>query len=170
MNTSTLVYDYSIFIRSESALILFTNFELALFVPRLKTIYILWDILIHKFKCAFQNNHSFIEENFKPQWFHVNPFGISSCLCTCEIFCVDFIGKFWIYRLRDYSWNASNNSVPPSSISLELLMHCKTYLLLLLFEIRPPHKHTVVKRISILLVWNSVPLFRPLKWLESVVA
>ena len=74
MNTSTLVYDYSIFIRSESALILFTNFELALFVPRLKTIYILWDILIHKFKCAFQNNHSFIEENFKPQWFHVNPF------------------------------------------------------------------------------------------------
>lgn len=41
MNTSTLVYDYSIFIRSESALILFTNFEFALFVPRLKTIYIL---------------------------------------------------------------------------------------------------------------------------------
>ena len=41
MNTSTLVYDYSILIRSESALILFTNFESALFVPRLKTIYIL---------------------------------------------------------------------------------------------------------------------------------
>lgn len=53
MNIFILVYDYLIFICLESVFILFINFELVLFVLRLKIIYILWDIFIYKFKCVF---------------------------------------------------------------------------------------------------------------------